>query len=224
VRQILGAIANNEDTFSVDGHELNQVSLVGVIQKPLSQPTNFNFQLDDGTGWIDVRIWDSEDSNPFQAEKQEKWREGTYVRVIGHLRSFSNKKSVIAFRVIPVENFNEITYHHLETIYVHLLHKHGPPSSGQVGGTNFFQGPPKSHNTANYSARGGGWTDLQRAVHACFWENGNSEPHGLTVDFVVHRLAPRYHEGEIREAVTSLSSEGHLYSTIDDDHFKATEG
>jgi len=217
----MNAAANNEDTFSVDGHELNQISLVGVIQKPQSQPTNFNFQLDDGTGWIDVRIWDSEENTPFQAEKQEKWREGTYVRVIGHLRSFSNRKSVIAFRVIPVENFNEITYHHLEAIHVHLLHKHGQPQT-QPGGTNFFQGS-KPHNATNYSARGGSWTDVQRAVHACFCENGNSE-HGLTVDFVVSRLVPRYQEGDIRDAVTSLGSEGHLYSTIDDEHFKATGG
>ena len=30
-------------------------------------------------------------------------------------------------------------------------------------------------------------------------------------------------EARVREAVEYLSNEGHLYSTIDDDHYKATE-
>jgi replication factor A2 len=30
-------------------------------------------------------------------------------------------------------------------------------------------------------------------------------------------------EKAIRDAVDELSSEGHIYSTVDDDHFKATD-
>lgn len=35
-------------------------------------------------------------------------------------------------------------------------------------------------------------------------------------------LGANVSEAEIRNAIDFLSSEGHLYSTIDEDHFKAT--
>lgn len=47
---------------------------------------------------------------------------GSYVRVIGNLRSFMDSRSILAFRVIPIElgNFDQLTYHFLEVIHVHL--------------------------------------------------------------------------------------------------------
>jgi hypothetical protein len=53
------------------------------------------------------------------------FREGMYVRVVGHLRSFANKRSVVAFRIQPITDSNEITYHYLETLYVHLGNTRG---------------------------------------------------------------------------------------------------
>lgn len=35
-------------------------------------------------------------------------------------------------------------------------------------------------------------------------------------------LGARFTEQQLRDAIEFLSSEGHLYSTIDEDHFKAT--
>jgi hypothetical protein len=53
-------------------------------------------------------------------------RPGCYVRVVGHYRSFNDKKSVVAYRIVPIVDFNEITYHFLECIHVHLQNTRGP--------------------------------------------------------------------------------------------------
>jgi replication factor A2 len=53
--------------------------------------------------------------------------QGVYVRVIGSLKSFNNKRSVNAQVLRKVEDFNEIQYHLLEAVYVHLYHTRGPP-------------------------------------------------------------------------------------------------
>ena len=45
---------------------------------------------------------------------------GSYVRVIGNLRSFMDTRSVLAFRVLPIERFDEVTYHFLDAMHVHL--------------------------------------------------------------------------------------------------------
>ena len=48
-------------------------------------------------------------------------RENTYVRIFGHLKSFKeNSRSLIAFGLSPVTDFNEITYHMLDVVHSHL--------------------------------------------------------------------------------------------------------
>ena len=46
-------------------------------------------------------------------------RENIYVRVHGHVRAFAGKRSVVAFRVAPIADMNELTTHMLEVIYAH---------------------------------------------------------------------------------------------------------
>jgi len=46
-------------------------------------------------------------------------RENIYVRVHGHVRAFAGKRSVVAFRVTPISDMNELTTHMLEVIYAH---------------------------------------------------------------------------------------------------------
>jgi len=48
-------------------------------------------------------------------------RENIYVRVHGHVRAFGGKRSVVAFRVTPVPDVNEVTTHILEVIYAHAF-------------------------------------------------------------------------------------------------------
>jgi hypothetical protein len=61
---------------------------------------------------------------------------GSYVRVIGNMRSFIDARSVLAFRVMPITDYNEVTYHFLDVIHVHLAvlkgelvrHSDAPPT------------------------------------------------------------------------------------------------
>ena len=49
------------------------------------------------------------------------FRENTYVRAVGHLKSFKeNSRSLIAFSLSPVLDFNEITHHMFDIIHSHL--------------------------------------------------------------------------------------------------------
>ncbi|KAL1788759.1 replication protein A 32 kDa subunit [Sigmodon hispidus] len=45
----------------------------------------------------------------------------TYVKVAGHLRSFQNKKSMVAFKIFPLEDMNEFTAHILEVVNSHMM-------------------------------------------------------------------------------------------------------
>ena len=47
-------------------------------------------------------------------------RENTYVRVFGNIRSFQNQRSLVAFKITPILDMNELTTHLLEVVHSHL--------------------------------------------------------------------------------------------------------
>lgn len=60
-----------------------------------------------------------------EPERIAALRENTYVRVYGTVRSFGGKRNVTAFKMVPVMDMNEVTYHMLEVTHSHLaLSKH----------------------------------------------------------------------------------------------------
>jgi len=151
IKQLLQAQQRipGEDEFTIDNREVQEVYIVGRIAKVLtSEATSLNYLIDDGTGILDVRIWLAEDPGNYINIKSEEWLEGTYVRVIGNLRVFKSKRALVAFRLIRVEDFNEITYHHLECIYVHLYNLQGGPLASNVSSS---QSPvkPNIYNTTS---------------------------------------------------------------------------
>lgn len=58
--------------------------------------------------------------NTPEEERTVPMKQDTYVRVYGHLRSFNNKRNVVAFKILPVTDMNELTTHLLETIHSHM--------------------------------------------------------------------------------------------------------
>lgn len=87
------------------------------------------------------------------------------------------------------------------------------------------------YNPSAYNAGGAGqemnygneYTPLQKrilsAVRACSDTN-----EGMNIPFLCRKLAPEgFNEAQIRDSIEWLIGEGHMYSTIDDDHCKTTD-
>jgi len=224
IKQLYNAVqAVPDDVFKVDGHDLNQVTIVGSVLSISLQSTNYSLLVDDGTGKMDVRIWiDTEDNSDYAQKKRAAWKEGIYIRAIGHLRAFNNKKSIVAFRIIPIKNFDEVTYHFLETIYVHLTNTKGELSSNQTfqqssyqpQQINPYQTPMQIQPTSTM-----GMSELHAAIVNVIKLARSSD--GASINYISLQL--RRPEMEIRAAVEWLTSEAHLYSTIDEDHFQTTD-
>jgi replication factor A2 len=49
-----------------------------------------------------------------------------YVRVVGTVKDWQGERNINGFRLLPVGDFNEITFHMLDTIHVHLSNTRGP--------------------------------------------------------------------------------------------------
>ncbi|KAJ4415198.1 Replication factor A protein 2 [Gnomoniopsis sp. IMI 355080] len=115
--------------FTIDNHPITQVTIVGQIRSVNPQPTNITYRLDDGTGTIDVKKWVDADK---EEDAEPKYALDQYVRVWGRLKSFNQKRHVGANFVRAVDNFNEVNYHQLESLAVHLYFTKGPLASGDA--------------------------------------------------------------------------------------------
>lgn len=230
VKQLLQAEEENSK-YKVDGRTISQVTIVGQILSVEAQATNVNYLVDDSTGKVNVRIYiDSDD------DSDSTLSSGTYVRVVGNLRAFNDKKSVVAFQLIPVTDFNEVTFHYLNVIATHLRFTKQPGNNTPAkipGATTSTFGqaqaqPMQMMNTGGVpqmggleDAKNGQFTPVQQQILQVFKTGGDDET-GLSVDALFSAM-PNVPQAQIREALGFLSDEGHLYTTIDENHFKSTD-
>jgi len=209
--------------FKIDGKEVSQITLIGVILSVEVQNTNINYMIDDGTGKINVRVYiDTEDDT----QKQSQWRENMYVRVIGNLRVFQNGPSVVGFTLIPMADFNELTFHFLECIHTHCVNTQGPASSSPTKSAATLAQPMKAESGSgiavsfNEGKESDVGNDVQNQVMSVFNKDILSDT-GTSIVAVCDQLS-HLTRHDIQKAIEFLSDEGHLYSTIDEEHFKST--
>ena len=225
-----------DDVFRVNGEEVHNLTLLGKIVATNDSSTSQMYTIDDGTGTVEVKMWvDADEAADGAANNRSSsdLKVGSYARVYGHLRAFQGVRNVIAFNMRPVTDFNEITYHFLEVVYcnshngVRAAAAAAAPGSGAAAGVdgNAYAAPAAAHGNAAAAAAvpaaaAGG--DINEQVFAIFNGPQGASDQGVRVNEVVTQLNGRWTEEQVRGAVDHLVNEGHLYSTIDDDHFKST--
>ncbi|CAK9439576.1 uncharacterized protein LODBEIA_P36760 [Lodderomyces beijingensis] len=132
IKQILEATQPTPDgDFKIHNVHLNMISFVGVVRKVDGQGMSVVIAVEDGTGSIEIRKWIDE-NNSSLAEEVEKYSayKNKYVSVGGSLKTHMNKKSIQNAAISPITNANQILYHHLSAIDVHLKSQGIPKSSG----------------------------------------------------------------------------------------------
>lgn len=202
--------------FFVGGKQLSRVIVVGRVHKKADATSNLQLLVEDGTGSMDCHLYIDEDD---QTDVKNKVQEGTYVKVIGTLRSFNEKRSVKANRVIPIEKFDEVTHHLLSAMH-HKLSLNQASSFGGMSGapqlgvaaTSTTYGAPGMN--AGVGSTGG---SIQSRVLDLI--SMSNEDAGVSVRHICDQLS--LPESEVRAAIDNLCSDGRAYSTIDDDHFKS---
>ncbi|CAI5994274.1 unnamed protein product [Closterium sp. NIES-64] len=139
VREIANAGVRDttENSLFINGHDATNMVLVGKVARRDDHETDVSIVLDDSTGKIEVRRWIDRDTN--ELATLETVRPGAYVRVHGHVRLQNNKRYVIAHAVRPVTDFNEVTFHFLDAIFVYL---HTRKTGGGADGTEASPNQP----------------------------------------------------------------------------------
>ncbi|KAK9794024.1 hypothetical protein WJX73_004022 [Symbiochloris irregularis] len=218
-----GAQNSSDDIHMVDNQEIQNVTLVGKLLSCDELSTQLKLRLDDGTGTAEVCHWIDADQEPEQlAQKKADWRPGVYARVHGNMRNFENKRTIVAFSIRPIVDFNELTYHLLSCMFQHAYFTTGsataPAPMGGLGPS--AQMAPTMPQYGGDQAGGANMTPVQRAVIGIFQKADSTSSQGITTGDLANALAGQFSAQEIQNAVTHLVEEGHVYTTIDEFHFR----
>jgi replication factor A2 len=101
-----------------DGRPVSMVKLIGAVRSVNEQSTNVLYNLEDGTGMIDVKQWvDDNDCTAVLDIRKETLKENLYVKVIGQIKDYDGKKMIVANTVRPLATGNELTHHYLEVAH-----------------------------------------------------------------------------------------------------------
>ncbi|XP_031710070.1 replication protein A 32 kDa subunit-like isoform X3 [Anarrhichthys ocellatus] len=194
-----------------------EVSVVGIIRGFAPFVKNIKFSVDDMTGPpLNVKQWVNAEDCTLTFTSP-----GTYVKVTGSLCRFNGQRSLLAVNSRCIEDLNEITSHMLEVVHAHM----------QLFGKEFdvnmnTTAASRSERVLKHSG------DLKDIL-----PNGLSSLHAqvLTVvrKYSFGDIGISFHElltqldylsmRDLRSSLNSLMNNGHVFCTMDENHFKSTE-
>jgi replication factor A2 len=237
-----------DENLCIDGKELTNVCIIGQIIQIDVQSTHTTYRLDDGSGIIEVKIWSGGEND--QSSKQTKYEDlqlSSYIRVIGRVQSFKSKRSLTGFTLTPIQDCDEITLHFLECIYAHLTNTGSTQklnfgdnnnnnnnnndndimmndvSNKQTMKTNSNRNMMNDNMPNNDNIPEGQWSEVEKKIFRFINRSDiKNTDEGASIEQIMQAITDE-DVTDIREAVERLSTEGQLYTTIDDEHFKSTQ-
>ncbi|EPQ08843.1 Replication protein A 30 kDa subunit [Myotis brandtii] len=202
-----------DDVFKVRGIVVSQVSIVGIIRKAERAPNYILYKIDDMTTKpIDARHWLGRSK-----AKQElaPCPVGVYAKVLGILRGSAEVRILEVLQIRVLEDMNEFTAHILETVNAHMmLAKAQEEAYGQSAPSappEAAQAPePREVRPQVIQA------EVLRLIRECPHQEGKSVGE-LQADLGSLSIKA------IKDALEYLMVEGHIYPTVDGQHFKSAD-
>lgn len=227
--QNMDELVHEDSKFTLGGAEVSQVTLVGNIYQCEKTQTCNTYKLDDTTGSVTIKHWrsvENEEEGMMEEDDGNVFEEGKEVKVFGQIRSFQKVYTLNALKIRPVEDMNEITVHMLECIKYKLM-RQKKASGNMNGASNGGNAAMYNSNTGggnlkmNGSSNDMGMDSVQHQVWQMIENYSAQSSEGVAVDDIRSTLKG-LSMPQIRKAVEFLSNEGHIYSTVDDNHYKST--
>jgi replication factor A2 len=206
----------------------HQICLVGIIRSVIKRANDITYLINDMTS-VDVNVkLQSDETDDMETEearpKQSQFMENQYVRVYGVVKQLQGQKIVQAFRIIPIKDLNEVTHHILECMNASIHYKSKACGGGSGGAENNTFEMSNTSNTVKNPLKNSNLSSkdtLNDQINNLI-KSSKSSGEGLHIKEICSYFK-HVPESKIKEILEFLSNEGHIYSTIDDEHYQTTE-
>lgn len=222
--QILAAEGPDEQ-LTINGVALQQVSVVGQLREVDVQVTMMSMRVDDGSGMIEcVHLLppdeDAARSDTAQA-RRAMLQNGAWARIVGRITNTGGQRQIEAYMLRAITDHNEITFHRLDVIRTLLAQTRPRKQTSNFNGT-----PMRGTSTPMGAVPGDGMlNDLARAVFEYARQRydqqaGSGTEGSFSVNDVI-RDVPSCGNAydKAKEVLESLASDGHVYTTLDENTY-----
>ncbi|XP_015375818.1 PREDICTED: replication protein A 32 kDa subunit-B [Diuraphis noxia] len=207
-----------------DSNEENKnthVVVVGIIKQVETQTLKNMFTIEDNTGRLLCIQWGDEN----ELSRYPKLIENAYFKVVGSKRIQNDKVTLLCHSVRPLESLNELTHHLLSIIALPLITEEINMTSGtqQSIATNqkdFLISGDNANgfmDTTNNLSLNPKQLKVYTVIKRCQDEAGYS---ALDIQKILPEKIPL---PEIEKILSFFIEEGHIFSTIDENHYKVTD-
>ncbi|XP_012594017.1 replication protein A 30 kDa subunit [Microcebus murinus] len=198
-----------DNVFKIRGIVVSQVSIVGIIRQAERAQNGIIYKIDDMTSKpIEARHWLGRD----KVKQTTPLPVGVYAKVFGILKCSAGTKSLEVLKIRVLEDMNEFTVHILETVNAHMtLDKGREETAGES-----VPLAPSQRDDVRESEESLIRKEVLRLIHECPRREGKSIQElqtqlcGLSIK-------------AIKEAIDYLTTEGYIYSTVDQEHFRSAD-
>lgn len=152
----------------------------------------------------------------------------TYVRVIGAVRQQGDTKSIMIYKIRPVSGINEVNTHYIEVVNARYqaeeYYRGGSMAPGATNATvksEFTSSVMGATVAQSQQSQNGPTEGKALAIFKVIQASLISNPERGTSRQELCRKFPQISEHEIANILDKMSGDGHIYSTVDSDHFLA---
>lgn len=205
------------------GHlPIRTFTILAIVRNIEETATKVTYEVEDQTGSITAVKWiDAEKKNSSPLAQLN-----AYSHIFGLLREQNDRRHILILGMQPLQSLNALVTHLLEIMYVTLQSKQdtfmsqrsqnaiSKDTAGNMNRSNVSVAANKDSNNPY------GMTHDQKAVYENIQMYNDTET-GIERDTLIAKL-PQSARAKLNEILEFLVSEGHIYTTCTDDHFKTT--
>lgn len=211
IRQIL---ETPNEKVKVNDMEVNMATIIGIVRSVDFTSIKVNYLVQDNTGCMSCVHWIDADDHEYKPLK-----ENTFVKIVGQIKSMQDgKKNLMIYSGQYIEDANEITSHMLEVVLIPLKSEKLKAATQSDYSKTII--PSNSLNTSNVGATGaqGDAAKIMQVIRSF-----KNDSYGVDINTIMSKLAIKIPLQQVKNLVEELINEGHIYTTIDDNHFQTVD-
>lgn len=218
--------SSSDDTIVINNRVVGLVTFVGRILSYEEDVYMLRLRVGDCTGVLDVvyPLQPEHDQDPYEQRKREHIQDLAWVRVVGNANTTMGSLVIQAAYIRQVNDMNELIYHRLEVAKAYLVQTTSKPGQADVD-TEIATGMSWKENTAPPNTFPQDTREELQGTSAAVVEymrtrHDVSNGVGLHINDIARNVPAAGSVAKIRETLDTLCSDGHVYSTVDENHFR----
>ncbi|CAG9768471.1 unnamed protein product [Ceutorhynchus assimilis] len=207
-----------EEEFKLFGFPVQIVDIIGIVRKYVKESTKCIYQISDHRADIKAILWLESDDE----EQVPEVKIGEYVRVYGTIRTQDGEKTLMVLKLTVTKDCNVVTAHSLEVLKT-MVEAQIMSTDSAIKIKKNNPGASLANSMILMDENLAEKNQLNPMQVKCFnLLQADTSQAGMDRKTILSHFSAQQ-KNEANAVLEVLVTEGYAYTTIDSDHFKATD-